>query len=402
MPELTAELTRAWDRYRATIEELRATMLAQPWADDPRVRAQAHYNLLQVEAAAFNLVIAPRPRYPEFYLHTAFQPLVYSYSLPASDFVYRRAILDGRARYRVWGRRNGSTFVDFQVVNVFYGGPEPRKVGNWDLDRFDIDEDGRFEILVSAQPRPGNWIALDPDSGRNFLSVREAFEDWDAAGVELHIDRVKGPDDQPGQHPDLDEPGMVERLVHAERYFRFIVDTWSLTLSNDLLGAVGDNVIYDDSFAADQGAANNPAAAYPTAIWRIGPDEALILESEVPDAGFWSVQLGDMWWQVLDFTYHQTSLNRHQAVIDEDGRFRAVVAHTDPGVPNWLDTLGNRAGVLIFRFFRTDRAVHPTMRKVTFADLRAHLPAATPSIDPPARAAALAARSRASRRRYGS
>jgi hypothetical protein len=114
------------------------------------------------------------------------------------------------------------------------------------------------------------------------------------------------------------------------------------------------------------------------------------------------VQLGDMWWQVLDFTYHQTSLNGHQAVIDEDGRFRAVVAHADPGVPNWLDTLGNGGGVLIFRFFRTDRAVIPTIRKVRHSDIGAHLPAGTPGIDGPARARALESRSRASRRRYGS
>ena len=36
-------------------------------------------------------------------------------------------------------------------------------------------------------------------------------------------------------------------------------------------------------------------------------------------------------------------LNGHQAVLD-DGVFRAVVAHRDPGVANWLDTAGNRRG----------------------------------------------------------
>ena len=161
-----AELDQAWERYRATTEELRAEMLAQPWADDPRVRAQAHHNLLQVEAAAYNLVIAPRPRHPDFYLHTAFQPLIYSHSLPAADFVYRRSFLDGACEYRIRGRRGRSFFVDFQVMNVGYGSPDPRKVGNWDLDGFDIAEDGTFEITVSAQPRPGNWIRLDGSSAR--------------------------------------------------------------------------------------------------------------------------------------------------------------------------------------------------------------------------------------------
>lgn len=398
MGDPAATLSAAWDRYRATTEELRAEMLAQPWADDPRVRAQAHRNLLQVEAAAYNLVIAPRPRHPDFYLHTAFQPLIYSYSLPAADFVYRRSVLDGACDYRIRGRRGRSFFVDFQVMNVGYGSPHPRKVGNWDLDGFDVADDGTFEIAVSAQPRPGNWIALDPVSDQNLMSVREAFDDWGAEGVELRIERSGGPDGP----VDLDDDQLAQRLERAERYLRFIVDTWSLTLTNDLLSAVGYNAIYHESFAADQGAANNPAAAYPTAMWRIEPDEALVLEAEVPGAGFWSVQLGDMWWQVLDFTYHQTSLNGHQAVIDSDGRFRAVVAHTDPGVPNWLDTQGNGGGVLIFRYFRTDRSVIPTIRKVALAEVREHLPADTPSVDPEGRAQALRARTRASRQRYGS
>jgi hypothetical protein len=89
-------------------------------------------------------------------------------------------------------------------------------------------------------------------------------------------------------------------------------------------------------------------------------------------------------------------------VIDGDGRFRAVVAHADPGVPNWLDTLGNGGGVLIFRFFRTDHVVCPAIRKVGLSDVRSHLPADTPSVDPAERARALEARTRASRRRYGS
>ena len=36
----------------------------------------------------------------------------------------------------------------------------------------------------------------------------------------------------------------------------------------------------------------------------------------------------------------QSSLNGHQAVLDPDGVFRAVISARDPGVPNWLDTGG--------------------------------------------------------------
>jgi hypothetical protein len=104
---------------------------------------------------------------------------------------------------------------------------------------------------------------------------------------------------------------------------------------------------------------------------------------------------------VLDFTYHQTSLNGHQAVLDGDGKFRGVVAHSDPGVPNWLDTVGNASGVLIFRFYRFDREVTPTIRKVKMSELRRFLPSDTATIDAGSRADVLARRRRAARARYG-
>ncbi len=35
---------------------------------------------------------------------------------------------------------------------------------------------------------------------------------------------------------------------------------------------------------------------------------------------------------------------------DDDGMVRFVVAYTDPGVPNWLDTTGRPAGFLTVRW----------------------------------------------------
>ena len=396
----SSTVDQAWRAYRQEIDSVRALALSQPWAADPKVRNQAYYVLQEIEAAAFNLVIGPRPDYPNFYIHAAFEPLLYTYALHAADFIYRRCYLDGRKTYRIWGKRNTSAFVDFQVINVFYGMPGAKKMGNWDLDRFRIESDGRFEIIASAEPHEGNWIKLDAATAdQNYLNTREVFNDWEAErGVELHIERI---DDKPVAAIDFDELQFAERLGRAARFYRFIIDDWSVQLTRQILDRAGYNAIYTESFAADQGAGNNPAAIYPTAMWRIDADEALILESDVPNAQYWSVQLGNMWWEVLDYTYHQSSVNGRQAVLDSDGKFRAVVARDDPGVPNWLDTVGNDCGVLIFRFYRFDRPVVPTIRKVKVTELARYLPADTPRIDPAARTVVLERRRRASRARYG-
>ena len=50
-----------------------------------------------------------------------------------------------------------------------------------------------------------------------------------------------------------------------------------------------------------------------------------------PDALYWSVSLGNYWWETIDYANRQSSLNGHQAVLDADGVFRAVVAHARPG-----------------------------------------------------------------------
>ena len=51
--------------------------------------------------------------------------------------------------------------------------------------------------------------------------------------------------------------------------------------------------------------------------------------------------LGNYWWETIDYANHQSSLNGFQAVLDDDGVFRAVVSARDPGVANWLDTAGH-------------------------------------------------------------
>ena len=96
------------------------------------------------------------------------------------------------------------------------------------------------------------------------------------------------------------------------------------------------------------GAQQHQAAG--TCYYRVAPDEALVIEVPVPRAKYWSIDLCNFWLESLDYANHQSSLNGHQAVVDPDGVFRAVVAHDDPGVPNWLDPVGHGEGSMIYRW----------------------------------------------------
>ena len=134
--------------------------------------------------------------------------------------------------------------------------------------------------------------------------------------------------------------------------------------------------------------------------FQLGPDEALVVEVEPPQGLYWSYSIGNPWWETIDYGRHQSSLNGHQAVPDEDVILRVVIAHHDPGIANWLDTAGHSEGPVILRCVRTETAPVPTTRVVPLADVASALPAFTRRISAEERATAMAARQLAVSRRF--
>jgi hypothetical protein len=111
------------------------------------------------------------------------------------------------------------------------------------------------------------------------------------------------------------------------------------------------------------------------------------------------VQLGDVWYQSLDWVNRQSSLNGQQAVID-DGVFRAVISHREPGIANWLDTTGASQGCITYRWNQSASAPVPSLRLVPFDDVADHLPADTARLTPDERAESLRRRRRGALRRF--
>lgn len=53
-----------------------------------------------------------------------------------------------------------------------------------------------------------------------------------------------------------------------------------------------------------------------------------------------------------------------QTKLEPDGSFRMVLAHRDPGVPNWIDTDGHVRGRLSWRFLLPEERVQPLRTRV--------------------------------------
>jgi hypothetical protein len=139
---------------------------------------------------------------------------------------------------------------------------------------------------------------------------------------------------------------------------------------------------------------------YWPACFQLEQDEALIIETELPARRpYWNIQLNDPYFNALEYVYRLSSTNGHYAKLSSDGKIRAVISLTDPGVPNWLDPAGYTEGGIYGRWYDCDSEPVPTIKRVKMAALRQHLPADTPSVTPKQRAEELRQRVRACQRR---
>jgi len=113
----------------------------------------------------------------------------------------------------------------------------------------------------------------------------------------------------------------------------------------------------------------DPNIVYYHSYWRLEPDEALVVEFTPPVCDYWNFQLNNHWMESLDYEHHRIAINKHEAATRADGSVRLVVAHDDPGVENWLETVGHQAGTMCFRWIRAEVHPQPLTRVVKLAEL---------------------------------
>jgi hypothetical protein len=314
----------------------------------------------------------------------AFMPLwnfAFNQGGPDPDYVYSTTEVDPAGVYRISGYRGTTRFVEitqqsFDMMNphdMGAGGPVP---ATHDLDDLELGDDGRFSVVLSAE-RPaghrGDWWQLDARTRR--LLMRKCSCDWNRdidARVAINRLDVGGadmtPDEIARRFSDMAAwvEGMIGFDMQLVRYYRehHGVNTFLRSTKVDSMGGL-------------------PKQAYYDGIHEIDDDEALILETELPEeCRYWQALVADDRFCTVDWVNRQSSLNDSQAHIDSDGKFRAVISRQDPGVPNWLDKADYPWGVIQMRWNRASEYPDPTIKKVPVADVRQHLPADTPVITP--------------------
>ena len=72
--------------------------------------------------------------------------------------------------------------------------------------------------------------------------------------------------------------------------------------------------------------------------------------------------------QTPPYRYRRVSINRNQVQYEKDGSFKIVVAHRDPGLPNWIDAAGLRTGMVFWRFLLPEEQTPPIEAEVVDLD----------------------------------
>lgn len=378
------DLPQAWTHLQERLSAAERLVRSTPVNKNRLDYGSGMRHLMVLLAVGTDMALRADPD-PVLAVNRASMDDIVTWGLECPDCVYLNASLRAGETYRLFGNRGTARYVGLQTMDGIAA------TANCLVDDLEVDADGGFEAILSADEHEGNWLRLAGDHPT--LTVRNFFYDWDTeVPASLRIERIGEEVVPEARSVDLD--ASVAQQLYALGDFvydnlKFFLDFGAMPPANGFIPPM-------DMTEMGAAAENRPVIGR----FELESDEALILEVTPPEGVYWSISLGNPWLETIHYGRHQSSLNGHQAVIDPDGIFRAVLSATDPGVANWLDTAGHSNGAMLLRCVRTQTAPVPSSRVVKVDDVVAALPAETTMTTPDERARVIEARRRAVHERF--
>jgi hypothetical protein len=355
----SAQLRAIWDGYLDSLKAAGEQLFRATTPSDTLTAAEGLRHLSRL--TRLGLMNSVEFSDPDFPVIARYVDEVTKFGCDNPDTLYQRAVLNGARDYRIVGRRGTVDRLSFITAKP---GAEGRshQVGHIDTTTLEVGPDGLFEITLSRERTPGNWLAMDPDV--RSVSVRQTFLDpARERPAELRIEPLEAH----GAPTPLTLDAIKAKLQAASGFTLYCATLFTNWTEGYL---AHPNQLPPADQEACLRAGGDPNIYFYRSFWRLAEDEALIVHiPRIPDCDAWNLQVDNYWQESMDYRHHRSHLNKHTAAPDPDGGVTAVIAHRDPGHPNWLDTAGHRLGHFAMRWIRASEPVDPTTRLCKVSDV---------------------------------
>ena len=434
-PEAKQQLRTAWDEMIQALQDARDAIdqpQLMPPPDTERNLAEGYRYLMGYVHSAVERAFHSDPVRPHF--RNALSVITRS-TIDNADAIYFSTAIDGRKSYRLYGKpgdtrhwhgeepvktgRKAPHYVIFETTSGEMPGDSgslmelrpgvKAQTGRLDSSHIALNDDGSFEILLAPE-RPeghtGNFIStlrsIKPKASAqsteptlryaNHISGRQLFNDWEHEEA-IHFEIIQLGGEGSHKAPYCADQAALElkqfgNIVRNQMHFWNAFWTILMGTYGAREGSIPGVAFPRNSFNtvnAASGATGGGQSTnlYAGGVFELQPDEALVIENRIllkPQyVGF---QIGNLWGESIEYADQIGSLNGHQMATDTDGVLRIVVAHSDPGVPNWIDTTGHGEGFMTPRWTYSETPSPEdwpeiTAKKVPFSRIRQYLPADT-------------------------
>lgn len=339
---------KAWAEFCDNLKAAGAALVYPGAPQDPAQQAEGVRYLTRLTRAALEAFVEYNdPKYPVF-RRTVHETIKMGADNP--DNHYLNAQISGQYEYLITGNRNTIHYFGLFTQSGNYGTTgklEP--CGVLEDGELNVREDGTFEVVLSKERKGANWLKIEEDT--SLLMVRQTYLDrTKEKPVELSIKAV-GAD----QRPEIITPQQVDEGLNIASLFVAGAPMLFSKWANGFQKHSNKLPLFDPKVSNAAGGDAN--ILYYHSHWKLGKDEALLISTKVPKCDTWNFQLNNYWMESLDYRYYNICLNSHSVTLRNDGTVQVIVAHRDPGLPNWIETAGHEEGTMCWRWYRPEEEV---------------------------------------------
>ncbi len=356
----------AWREFCDALKDAGAIVLAEDQPADPLTRAEGFRYLSRLARAALETFVENGDPSAPVLKRVVHETVKMGADNP--DIVYSNAPVSGGSTYRIAGRRGTVRILSFATQVGHYGrGAGMPPTGQIDSGSLSVRDDGTFDVLLGAERpaalEPGqSWLPMTSETGT--LIVRQVRLRPDEELAELRLERL----DAPARPGPLTAERLDEGLTSAAMLVNGAAQLFA-AWTRMFLSHENQLPRFDPELSSRFGGLAD--VAYYHSYWRLADDQALVIDANVPRCDHWNFQLDNHWMESLDYRYFHIHTNSARAVARADGAVRVVVAHRDPGVPNWIETAGHSFGTMCWRWWRPEGDPEaPRCRVVPVAEVR--------------------------------